>query len=303
MLLVLCSVGALLASLLAAGPALAAPPANDNFAAAQTITGTNATVSGTNVEATKQAGEPFHAGDLGGASVWYVWTAPNSGDYKLDTCGNAPDTLLAVYKGSAVNALTEVASNDEGLHCYTSSELAFHAVSGTTYHFAVDGYSNDGDVPSSTGTFALHLQQATAPANDNFANAQVIPSQTTNYIDGSNVAATKQTGEPNHGGFPGGASVWYSWVAPVTGTMRMDACDSDFFPLFAVYTGNAVNSLTPVAGSGTCGAQFNAVQGTTYRIAVDGSTNNGHSRRGSATSSSGRSLTPHPPTTTSPTRR
>ena len=53
-----------------------AAPANDNFANAIVLTGNTLTTSGSNVAATKEAGEPNHAGNSGGASVWWSWTAP-----------------------------------------------------------------------------------------------------------------------------------------------------------------------------------------------------------------------------------
>ena len=67
-------------------------PANDDFANAQAIGGSIeeeegaelasywASVNGFNWNADKEAGEPEHAGNPGGASVWYSWTAPESGD-------------------------------------------------------------------------------------------------------------------------------------------------------------------------------------------------------------------------------
>ena len=52
--------------------------------------------------ATKQAGEPDHAGAPGGQSVWFSWTPPQR-RVLLSTCTHEsaedPDTLLAVYTG------------------------------------------------------------------------------------------------------------------------------------------------------------------------------------------------------------
>ena len=274
--LVLCCSALMAVGLLSAGPAAAAPPANDNFASAQTITGTNVNVAGTNFQATKQTGEPNHDFETGGASVWYSWTAPSTAAVKLDTCDANFYSVLAVYTGSAVNGLTRVASNSFSATCDQGSSLAFHAVSGTTYKIAVDGNTFGGGEPADTGNFDLILKLATTPANDNFAAAQVILSQAENAIEGSNAAATKQAGEPDHAlSEPGGASVWYSWVAPVTGTFQIDVCSADFHALLAVYTGNALNSLTQIAAPGICFLSFHATQGTTYRIAVDGHTESG----------------------------
>ena len=120
------------------------PPPNDNFVNAQTITGTSGTINATNAFATKEAGEPSHEpdGNPGGRSVWYRWTAPSSGSATLTTAGSNYDTLLAVYTGSSVNALTGIIKNDDVQSgVITTSTVTFGAIGGTTYHFAVDGFN------------------------------------------------------------------------------------------------------------------------------------------------------------------
>ena len=66
------------------------------------------------MSATKEVGEPAstpatQADDRSGIA----WTAPADGIYVFDTFPSTFDTLLAVYTGSGVDALTEVASNDD----------------------------------------------------------------------------------------------------------------------------------------------------------------------------------------------
>jgi hypothetical protein len=119
-------------------------PANDSFANAQTPDGLSAT--GTNVRATKEPGEPNHAGNPGGHSVWYRLTSPVTGRVTVNTCGSDFDTLLAIYTGTSVGALTEVASNDDG--CGPQSSATFSVTAGTTYYAAVDG--SDGATGSIT---------------------------------------------------------------------------------------------------------------------------------------------------------
>jgi hypothetical protein len=65
-------------------------PANDNFAYAQTINGFCTTVSGTNLAATTESGEANHAGNVGGVSFSYVWTAPLSGRRLSRPTGSVP---------------------------------------------------------------------------------------------------------------------------------------------------------------------------------------------------------------------
>ena len=80
----------------------AAPPANNNFASSTLISGASGTIAGTNLEATKEANEPNHAGEPGGKSVWYRWTAPTSALYRFDTEGSEFDTTLTVYSGTTL---------------------------------------------------------------------------------------------------------------------------------------------------------------------------------------------------------
>ena len=269
--------GQLFACVLAIGASLAvaatasAAPANDHFASAQAISSASGTVSGTNFAATKEAGEPAHAANPGGASVWYFWTAPQSGVVAFDTIGSDFDTLLAVYTGSAVNNLTEIAVDDDGGGGRTS-RAAFNAIGGTVYMIVVDGFD------AAAGSIVLSWRPdtlANPPPNDDFASAQAI-SSASGTVSGTNVAATKQAGEPRHAGNAGGKSVWYSWTAPQSGVVAFDTIGSDFDTLLAVYTGSAVNNLTEIAanddggGGRTSRAAFNAIAGTVYMIAVDG---------------------------------
>ena len=126
------------ASLWLATAAAAPPPANDNFVAAATLTGPSVSATGTNVNATKETGEPNHGGNTGGKSVWWKWTAPSSGDVVIDTNGSNFDTLLGVYTGSAVNALTLIAGDNNGGPNLTS-RVTFAATAGVIYRIAVDG--------------------------------------------------------------------------------------------------------------------------------------------------------------------
>ena len=135
-------------------------PANDNFANAATITLTTnaATVTGYNTTATKQAGEPNHANNRGGRSIWWRWTAPAPGPVDLDTRGSYSDTTLGVYTGSSVGALTTIASNDDiNPGIVQASTLIFPATSGTTYFFAIDGFNNDDGNGADTSGITLNL--------------------------------------------------------------------------------------------------------------------------------------------------
>jgi Calcineurin-like phosphoesterase/Bacterial pre-peptidase C-terminal domain len=247
----------------------AAAPANDNFASAQTLTGTTGTQTGSNKNASKEPGEPNHAGNQGGASIWYSWTPASSGTATIDTLGSNFDTTLGIYTGTAVNALTQVAANDD---CCggRQSQTSFPAQAGTTYHIAIDGYN------AATGNTTLNWTTTTPPSNDNFTAAQTLTG-TTGTQTGSNKNASKEPGEPNHAGNQGGASIWYSWTATAGTPVTITTSGSSFDTLLAVYTGTSVTALTQIAANDdasktdrTSAVTFAPSAGTTYRIAVDG---------------------------------
>jgi hypothetical protein len=115
----------------------ATPPANDDFNNAQIISGSAGTVTGSNVGATVEVGEPV-LGEAG-ESVWYRWTASTSGTATIDTFGSSFDTALAVYTGNRVSYLNLVAVNDNAPNVTDgTSQVSFNAVAGTVYQITVD---------------------------------------------------------------------------------------------------------------------------------------------------------------------
>ena len=243
-------------------------PVNDNFANAINITTTPFTYLEFNNCATKQAGEPNHAGNSGGHSVWFSWTPTSNHMAVITTKGSDFDTTLGVYTGNSVSSLSLVVSNDDIiLNVYQQSYVSFAAAAGTTYRIAVDGYN------TAVGTVVLNVNPA---GNDDFANAYVI-SGTSGTTTGYTVAASKEPYEPAHAGVVGGRSVWYTWTAPVSGPAEFNTTGSSFNTLLAAYIGNNVSNLTVIAANNddvgglvTSRLAFPAVAGTTYQIVVDG---------------------------------
>ncbi len=246
------------------GPARAAP-ANDAFSAAQTLSGRQLFVSGSNDQATKEPGEPNHAGEAGGASIWYEWTAPAAGRTTVSTCATPMlDTVLAVYTGAAVDALTQVAANDNA--CGSQSRVTFQAAVGATYRIAVDGVGGDsGDV---------ELDLRLSPPNDDFDDAVGVAGDAGSSA-GLTTGASMEADEPDHFDGYGYSSVWYRWTAPSSGWATFETCGASYDSVLAVYTGSQLAQLTEVASNDdACGlssrVSFEATAGTVYSVAVAG---------------------------------
>lgn len=125
-------------TLTGAGTSLAGP-SNDNFAGATSLSGTTWSVTGSNFNATRETDEPNHGATSGYSSVWFTWTPTVSGLYTLSTSGSGFDTLLGVYTGTDLAALTQIAANNNSQSGETWSKVRFSATAGTTYSIAVDG--------------------------------------------------------------------------------------------------------------------------------------------------------------------
>lgn len=257
------------------------PAANDQFANRVLLPGTFAKVNGYNNGASKEAGEPNHAGDTGGKSVWYRWISPSNGTFSAYLIGAgtfANYARLAVYTGSVVNALTPVGSASWG----TPRTVSFAATAGTEYQIAVDGASWTPGVIFS-GAFLLSMSQTAA--NNAFADAidlgAVASGSSTSWVD---FGANTETGEQGHPAFPWNPvmhrTIWWKWTAPASGLFSFDTLGSDFDTVLEVYTGTAVNALSLVAESHDADAEgrssiaFQAALGTTYYLRVMGETVN-----------------------------
>ncbi len=256
-----------------AAPAQAGGVFADDFAAAKYGYGGKdgyQSMAGSNKSSTHEEGEPEHAGVTGLGSDWTFWTPWETRTTEISVCGGtAKDMLLGVYTGSAVDALTEVASNDDDPLAGNCSRIRFTAVAKTKYMIAVDS-------KAAAGTLWLRIR--TVPPNDDFANATAIPKlRFEDSVD--NRIATVEAGEPKPGGFALGHTVWYRWTAPEDGFVSVDNCTFEHSDAgIAVYTGTAVDELTEVASNAGAGGlcwdesevRFDAVEGTTYSIQVDG---------------------------------
>ena len=137
---------------------------NDFFSSARNLNAESSPLTDTTAQATVDPGEPLHLG-TGGASVWFKYTATNSGVLTIDTFGSSFDTVLVAYKGTNLSTLTRVAGNDDIDANNTNSLISFPTASGTTYFIVVDGYAPPGQ-PVGIGAVTLNwvAGKTTAPS-------------------------------------------------------------------------------------------------------------------------------------------
>lgn len=267
----------------------AAAPVNDDFEDRQVLGGSlPIEVNASNVEATSESGEDisFFAA---GHSIWFEWEATATQWTTIGACGSDFPALIGVFSGGVLAGLSRVVSGSpsQGPHCpLVEREYTFKAVAGTDYVIGVDGNSFSFPEPPAAdteGNVELRIEATPPPPNDDFADAADLTAAGETYefeseepfyfarLESYNWAASKEPGEPDHQGDPGGASAWYEWTAPASGTARMSMCCFGF-PLLAIYSGSSLGSLTALPTESEFPPEVTAqvTAGQTYRIAVDG---------------------------------
>lgn len=373
-----------------------ARPANDNFANAikvpfqqswsQATSNRNATIEGAVEQGLAHGGR----GDAT-ASIWYAWSLPQRTPVIVDTAGSTFDTVIGVYRGTALTNLELVAQADN-IGSRKEAWVKFVAEPNVSYKIAVAGvppsdqglvqvrFEQNGEPdttspvvqitsPVSGLTFTTNKVEVRGTAFDPLPNAsglleagvqfavstnqQVNPSTlprsakgSTNWVapvdlqegvnfvtvwafdsaenrsvnqqisiiyrpslissndlfyyaraltldqvgvSDSNVSATKEFGEPAHGGNAGGKSIWYSFTPTQSGVFLVNtrgstntATSQPLDTVMSVYV--STNTTAPkvttldqlasnddVAGAGVFSEITLTVEaGKTYYIGVDG---------------------------------
>ncbi len=135
-------------------------PANDNVAAATALTGVSGSVTGPNIGATAETGEPTPvAGNPPQSTIWFTWTAPYTGWFDFTTAGSASTngndllTVMAIY--TSVNNKPEFPNfNSVGNASGAPAIVHLDAAQGQLYYIQVDG-SNNGGTTNEQGIIAL----------------------------------------------------------------------------------------------------------------------------------------------------
>jgi hypothetical protein len=167
---------------------------SDSFANRALFTETNGAIHGSTLGATRETGEPEHAGLPGGRSVWLAWRAPFTGVATFDTIGSGFDTLLAVY-GPNNNAIA--GDDDDGSNL--CSRIRFNVVANNVYSIALDGLAGSG------GFFMLNWSVLPTPQG---LALPVITEQPIDRIIASNEVTTFSVAAFDPGS---GSQLTYQW--------------------------------------------------------------------------------------------
>ena len=198
---------------------------------------------------------------------WYFGNGPISG-------ANASSLTITNFQGPSVGVYRVLVNNSVGSVQSAQASLDIGAdtqgAGGSAAYGSEDKFGDAVDLSQGVGGAAPHVEPLAAGDTRGFSVSQVF----------STVGATKEPGEPNHCGQPGGASQWYAYTTPTDGTMHVDTGGSSFNTILAVYSGAGTSfaSLSAVA----CGYTTNYLKqgqpslsipmaaNTRYFIVVDG---------------------------------
>ena len=245
--------------------AAAAPPSNDNFAAATTIDPSALPFSDSVQidEATAEPGEPSCFNTT--QSVWYTITPSSSGVLRVSDSAGFYYQFLTAFRqdGTGFGGLFSFGCAG---WLYGTNSLTFNVEAGKTY------YIQAGSSYFSTGTLSITVNLVPPPANDSFANATQVTSVPFS-ASADTTAATIEPGEPTPRcgyGQPAG-SVWYAFTPAVTGSYSASTPWSGFSVQDAVYSGSGLSGLTEIACQPFNGLMtFHANAGQTYYFQVGG---------------------------------
>jgi hypothetical protein len=241
-----------------------ATPTNDLFAGRTILTGTNLTVAGDNFNASNEPGEDTGSGNvLWFDSVWYEWSAPTNGVVHLVLTGGNYYFIpsMRVYRGSAVDSLSPASAMLDGSVPVVAGDVIEIQIA-SLYYPVWGGGGGD-------GSFGLSLwleRPQSASSNDFFAN-RVLISTNTFHFEGSLYQAGNELNEPLVSA-TATQTLWFRFSAPNPGLLAVSATSPQFNPTVAVFEGNTLGSLIPVAALNGSPLAFNLFAEREYVLQV-----------------------------------
>ncbi len=157
---------------------------------------------------------------VGGANdVWYSYTPVCDGDHVIDATSGSFDVVMAVHE-DCLGTEIDCATGGTG--------VTVTMTAGVTYLIQVSGTAG----ATGDGTVTVDAS-ATAPANDDCANASVavVGGNPFNTICATNDGPLATCGAPT----PTDPDVWWTYTATADATVRFDTCSTAFDSLLEIF--------------------------------------------------------------------
>jgi hypothetical protein len=252
------------------------------------LTGSSGSVEGTTSGSTYEPGESplldecaddcgYFPGDHG-PGVWFRWTPPSDGTWRLHNGSRGEWAWIQVYRGGpSIDGLNLVKERIGYPGSYPSTLLDVPLHGGTPYWIRYSSYSYHGPFTLRWGPAADDPTPA-PPPNDDFGDALDLGSTPQGRVAATNQWATTEAGEPDSPGWAEvDSTVWFRWTAPASRLTTIGT--PDHYSATRIWTGTSLGQLTYVAptywGEPDRRPTFEAVQGTTYWIQMGGTYSHG----------------------------
>jgi hypothetical protein len=233
-------------------------PTNDTFIARSEILGTGLQVAGSTIGSQVIESQK---------SCWYRWRAPATGLLRLATTNQS--LTIGVFQGGEVSALFPVEERYQRVSGAVPGDRRYRVEADVEYGIQV---ASSGFLPGLD--FSLSMDFYPVPANDAFAQRAVLPSEPGRYdIAAVSAFATAEPNEPDHGLSVPRYSLWWRFVPPRRGAVRILAENLPYTLGRAVYRGAALESLTRIPSAAQRPLEesdwWQVEAGVEYQIAVD----------------------------------
>lgn len=256
--------------------ALAAPPNADDCATPVALAGPGPypfdnTLATTGAQGQTETACLFFGSTTIDRDVWFTWTAPSSGPFRIETCGQTGvDTKLAVYGGAGCPASAALVCNDDD--CGLQSGASWTAAAGSTYTIQLGTFPG---AVGGTGTFSIE-PVVPASADDCATPTTVVGPGPFPFDNTSATTSPEGQGQAACSFFSSTTvdhDLWFCWTAPSSGTFEattvgLTAVDTKL----AVYDGCGCPVTAPLGcNDDSCGtlqssAAFTATAGSTYTV-------------------------------------
>jgi PKD domain-containing protein len=239
-------------------PALAAPPGNDNFANAQVITALPFSSTVDMAEASVEPNEPASCTPAD-RTVWYAFTPSDTILVRMTSGGTGGFKTLTVFQAAGPSI-----SDLQTFWCPLSNPAPLTLEAGQTYYIQAGLY------PGQAGTVQLNMEQVIPPANDNFADAEVIST----LPFSPTIEISDAWYEPGEIGYcnPAFKTVWYALTPAQNMMVSLDLQGSQVSGSVATYeaTGSGLSELNFLGCSSYASFSFLAEATKTYYLQVGG---------------------------------